>query len=25
VITPRVGEQFEFGAPFENRAWYRPQ
>ena len=24
LVTPRVGEKFEFGAPFENRAWYRP-
>jgi L-ascorbate metabolism protein UlaG (beta-lactamase superfamily) len=24
VVTPRVGEKFEFGKPFENRDWYRP-
>lgn len=24
VVAPRVGEKFEFGAPFENRPWYRP-
>ncbi len=24
LVTPRVGEKFEFGVPFENRAWYRP-
>ena len=23
LISPRVGEKFEFGVPFENRAWYR--
>jgi L-ascorbate metabolism protein UlaG (beta-lactamase superfamily) len=23
VITPRVGEVFEFGQPFQNTAWYR--
>lgn len=25
VITPRVGERFEFGRPFENTEWYRQQ
>lgn len=24
VITPRVGEKFEAGVPFENQRWYRP-
>jgi len=24
VVTPRVGEKFEFGQPFGNRAWYLP-
>ena len=24
LVTPRVGEKFEFGVPFENRAWYLP-
>ncbi|HSV50798.1 MAG TPA: MBL fold metallo-hydrolase [Burkholderiaceae bacterium] len=24
IVTPRVGEKFEFGVPFENKAWYRP-
>jgi L-ascorbate metabolism protein UlaG (beta-lactamase superfamily) len=23
VVTPRVGEPFEFGKPFENPAWFR--
>lgn len=23
VITPRVGEKFEFGAPFHNQPWYQ--
>ena len=25
LVAPRVGEKFEFGMPFENRAWYRPE
>jgi L-ascorbate metabolism protein UlaG (beta-lactamase superfamily) len=24
VITPQVGEPFELGKPFENKAWYKP-
>jgi L-ascorbate metabolism protein UlaG (beta-lactamase superfamily) len=24
LVTPRVGEKFEFGQPFANRAWYHP-
>lgn len=24
VITPRVGEVFEFGQPFQSQAWYHP-
>ena len=24
LVTPRVGEKFEFGVPFESRTWYRP-
>lgn len=24
LVTPRPGEKFEFGLPFENRAWYLP-
>lgn len=24
LITPRVGEKFEFGKPFENTKWYQP-
>jgi hypothetical protein len=24
VITPRVGEVFEAGKPFQSQAWYRP-
>jgi L-ascorbate metabolism protein UlaG (beta-lactamase superfamily) len=23
VVTPRVGEKFEFGQPFNNKAWYQ--
>ena len=25
LVTPRVGEKFEFGQPFENKAWYLPR
>jgi L-ascorbate metabolism protein UlaG (beta-lactamase superfamily) len=25
LVTPRVGEKFEHGMPFENKAWYQPQ
>jgi L-ascorbate metabolism protein UlaG (beta-lactamase superfamily) len=25
LVTPRVGEKFEFGQPFVNTAWYRPK
>jgi L-ascorbate metabolism protein UlaG (beta-lactamase superfamily) len=25
VVTPRVGEKFEFGVPFENLPWFKPQ
>ena len=24
VVTPRVGEKFEWGQPFENRLWFQP-
>ena len=24
LITPRVGEKFEFGVPFESGAWCKP-
>jgi L-ascorbate metabolism protein UlaG (beta-lactamase superfamily) len=24
VVTPRVGEKFEFGLPFDNKPWYLP-